>query len=91
MVIRLRQACRFTNDILAATYELGGDNFEKLCVECLRLSGFREVFVMAVSDDGGIDIFGRLSIRPPDSGVPNGLLRTTLLAAWDTSPSQQVN
>lgn len=77
--IRVRQARRYISDILQAIFAGGADGFEILCAACMKLSGAREVFTTCSSDDGGIDIFGRLAIRPPDVSVPTGLLQTTLL------------
>ena len=80
--VRARQARVFVSKILQAIYDEcrdRDDQFEVLCASCLRLSGARETFATCSSDDGGIDVYGRLLIRTPDLLVTPGLLQTTLL------------
>lgn len=80
--IRAKQARRYVTDIVRAICAERPDRdaqFEILCAGCLVLSGAKEAFATCSSDDGGIDVYGRLLIRPPDTRVSPGLLQTTLL------------
>jgi len=60
--------------------QLDPDEFERLCAGAMRLSGATRAVVTGGPDDGGIDLYGRIPIRPPDQAVrEKDLLRTALL------------
>jgi hypothetical protein len=54
-------------------------DFEVVCAAVLAESGASPVVATCSGDDGGIDLYGRLPLRPSDLTVPPGLLQTTLL------------
>ena len=60
-------------------YQLGDKNFERLCAKLMQLSGAKEAFAQCTSDDGGIDVYGRLPIRLSDPRIRTGLLRSAIL------------
>ncbi len=63
----------------AAVYNCGFEYFEKLCAKLMVLSGAAEALTTGPTDDGGIDIYGRIPLRLRDSNIREGLLYTTFL------------
>ena len=60
-------------------FHLGHKNFERLCAKLMHLSGAKEAFAQCTSDDGGIDVYGRLPIRLSDPSIRAGFLRSAIL------------
>ena len=58
--------------------QLGDENFERVSAGLMHLSGAKEAFAQCASDDGGIDVYGRLPIRLNDPKIRNGLLRSAI-------------
>lgn len=63
----------------AAVYNCGFDYFEKLCAKLMILSGAIEAYTTGATDEGGIDVYGRIPLRLGDLSVREGLLYTTFL------------
>jgi hypothetical protein len=76
VAVRLRRRLELVPALQNAVYELGDDNFERACAELMLLSGASDAHAIGGSDEGGIDVYGRLPIWVPD--VPEGLLKTHL-------------
>ena len=75
-----RQARACVDDLHEALCRCADVDFEAVCAAALVSSGASEMSATCSGDDGGIDLYGRLPLHPPDSTVQPGLLRTTLLA-----------
>jgi hypothetical protein len=74
-----RNAERLSDLLLNALLDLTPDDFEVVSAASIVLSGAREMKALCTGDEGGIDFYGRLEIRPPSSSIPAGLMHTTLL------------
>jgi hypothetical protein len=74
-----RNAERLSDHLLKALLELTPDDFEVVSAASMVLSGAREMKALCTGDEGGIDFYGRLEIRPPSSSIPAGLMHTTVL------------
>ena len=55
------------------------DEFEIVSAAALVLAGAREMHALCTGDEGGIDFFGRLEVRPASAQIPPGILHTTIL------------
>lgn len=78
--VELRERLALVDDLLLSIYECGDSVFESMSAKMLRESGAIETFVTAPSNDGGIDIYGRIPLRLQAPDVPKSLLRTTILS-----------
>lgn len=76
---RIRDGIHLIPEMLDAIYACNAAIFERICARLMALSGATEYFVTGHSDEGGIDIFGRVPLRMRDSAVPGSLLHTSLL------------
>jgi hypothetical protein len=74
-----RSAERLSELLLNALLGLSTDDFEVVSAASMVLSGAREMKALCTGDEGGIDFYGRLEIRPPSTGIPAGLMHTTVL------------
>jgi hypothetical protein len=74
-----RSAERLSVLLLKALLDLSTDDVEVVSAASLMLSGAREMKALCTGDEGGIDFYGRLEIRPPSSSIPVGLMHTTIL------------
>jgi hypothetical protein len=74
-----RNAERLSDFLLKALLQLTPDDFEVVSAASMVLSGAREMKALCTRDEGGIDFYGRLEIRPPSSSIPAGLVHTTVL------------
>jgi hypothetical protein len=74
-----RNVERLSNSLLKALLDLTPDDFEVVSAASIVLSGAREMKALCTGDEGGIDFYGRLEIRPPASIIPAGLMHTTVL------------
>jgi len=54
-------------------------DFEIVCAACLTLAGGKKTHALCTGDEGGIDFYGRLPVRGPDTAVSSGLVYTTIL------------
>lgn len=77
--IAARKGLALLPDMAAAIYERGDCTFEKLCAAVMVLSGALEAFAGCASDDGGIDVYGRLPLRLTDERINAGILHTAIL------------
>ena len=75
-----RQARACVDDLHEALCRCADFDFEVVCAAALIKSGASTMVATCSGDDGGIDLYGRLPLRPPDSAVRPGLLQTTILA-----------
>lgn len=67
------------NELLDHLVTLHPNDFEVVCAAALVLSGAHEMKALCTGDEGGIDFFGRLMVRPPSDQIAPGLLYTTIL------------
>jgi hypothetical protein len=74
-----RNVERLSDSLLKALLALTPDDFEVVSAASMVLSGAREMKALCTGDEGGIDFYGRLEIRPPSSSIPAGLMHTTVL------------
>lgn len=74
-----RQARACLDGLHTALWRCSDFDFEVVCAAALAKSGASCVFATCSGDDGGIDLYGRLPLRPPDPAVRPGLLQTSLL------------
>ena len=74
-----RNAERLSDLLLKALLNLTPDDFEVVSAASMVLSGAREMKALCTGDEGGIDFYGRLEIRPASSSIPAGLMHTTIL------------
>lgn len=65
--------------MLEAVCACGNLIFEKICAGLMHLSGTSNAYATCSTDDGGIDIYGRLPLRLPDVGVNQNIISTHLL------------
>lgn len=75
---RLARAC--VDDLHRSLCSCSDYDFEIVCAAALVMSGASHMVATCSGDDGGIDLYGRLPLRPPDPAMRRGLLQTTLLA-----------
>jgi hypothetical protein len=54
-------------------------DFEVVCAAALFESGALPIVATCSGDDGGIDLYGRLPLRPADANIQQGILQTTVL------------
>jgi Restriction endonuclease len=66
--------------LLGSLLTLTPNDFEVVCAATLKLAGAREMRALCTGDEGGIDFYGRLEVRPPSQQVPPGILHTTILS-----------
>lgn len=64
---------------LDALIALGDRCFEFVCAATLRLAGASESLATGVGDEGGIDIYGRIPIRPASGLIQRSVLATSIL------------
>lgn len=74
-----RQARVYANDLHRSLCACSDFDFEVACAAALAESGASPMVATCSGDDGGIDLYGRLPLRPSDVTVSPALLRTTLL------------
>jgi len=74
-----RQMWQFSDQVLKAILKKDDKFFEILCAACLKLSGANEAYALCSSDEGGIDIFGRIPLAPDLYKIKSGILETNLL------------
>lgn len=55
------------------------NEFEIVSAAALLLAGAREMHALCTGDEGGIDCYGRLEIRPRSQLVPDRIIHTTIL------------
>jgi restriction endonuclease Mrr len=55
------------------------DQFEVVAAAAIELAGAHEMRALCTGDEGGIDFYGRLLVRPPSSKVTPGIVYTTIL------------
>lgn len=77
--IAARQGFALAPHMLAAIYGSGDVAFEKVCAAIMRLSGATEAFASCASDDGGIDVYGRIPLGLNDDRVKSGILSTAIV------------
>jgi hypothetical protein len=75
----VRERLSLLTPMLDAVYASGNIMFEKVCAGLMHLSGASEAHATCSTDDGGIDVYGRLPLRLPDPGIHQSLLGTCLL------------
>jgi len=78
--IRARKVFKFVDEIREAIVEETDRAFECLCALCLKMSGAYEAYASCADDDGGIDIYGRISIGKPIETIDAKLLETNILS-----------
>jgi hypothetical protein len=74
-----RNAEALSSQLLNTLLDLTPDDFEVVSAASMVLSGAQEMKALCTGDEGGIDFYGRLPIRPPSAIIPKGLIHTTLL------------
>jgi hypothetical protein len=74
-----RSAEKLSELLLKALLDLTPDDFEVVSAASMMLSGAREMKALCTGDEGGIDFYGRLEIRPSSTSIPAGLMHTTVL------------
>lgn len=74
-----RAARELMPGVIQMMAQLSADEFEVLCALALRRSGAKEAFALKTHDEGGVDFFGRISVKPHIPEVPTSLLRTSFL------------
>jgi hypothetical protein len=74
-----RNAEKLSGLLLNTILDLTPDDFEVVSAASMVLSGAREMKALCTIDEGGIDFYGRLEIRPSSSRIPAGIIHTTLL------------
>jgi hypothetical protein len=62
-----------------ALISLGPCAFERIAAGVMRLSGATEAIAGCASDDGGIDVYGRIPLRRTNIEMPAGLLPAVIL------------
>ena len=75
----VREKLSLLTPILEAMYASGDIMFEKVCAGLMSLSGASDAYATCSTDDGGIDVYGRLSLRLPDVSINQNLIGTCLL------------
>ena len=76
---RIRKRLHLVPEYLKAIVKLGDRCFEFVSAASLTLAGASESFATEAGDEGGIDIYGRLPIRPASATVPSSILATSIL------------
>jgi len=74
----LRERLNTIDGLVEIVASMDDNAFEYLCAAIIVRNGASDANVTAHSDDGGIDVFGRLPVLVGDSRIPRGLARTTL-------------
>jgi hypothetical protein len=69
----------FKMDVARAVYGLGAELFVCLCCRILSNEGAGVARKTGNTDEGGIDMYGRLSLRIQDPDIDRRVLRTTVL------------
>lgn len=77
--VAARQALHLVPQMIEVIYSLGDCLFEKICAAMMRLSGADQAFAGCASDDGGIDIYGRIPLRLGNANIQKGILQTAFL------------
>lgn len=78
--IRARKTFKLIDDVWYAILDEDDFAFESFCAACLKLSGVEEAHASCAVDDGGIDLFGRISIGKPELRIDARLLETNILS-----------
>lgn len=60
----LREVAHLHEDMLQTIRTVGPASFETFCAQVLKLLGAQDSFKTRLSQDGGADLFARMSIRP---------------------------
>ena len=74
---RLARAC--VDPLHQALCNCADYDFEVVCAAALCKSGASPMVATCSGDDGGIDLYGRLPLRPADVNIRQGILNTTVL------------
>lgn len=74
-----RTAEGLAEDLLNHLTTITPDEFEVVSAAALLLAGAREMHALCTGDEGGVDCYGRLEIRPRSHLVPEGIIHTTIL------------
>lgn len=75
-----RKRLVYLDAMIEALVSLGPCAFERITAGVMRLSGATEAFAGCASDDGGIDVYGRIPLRRTDTlEMPAGLLPAVIL------------
>ena len=74
-----RSAETLSGQLLNTLLDLTPNDFEIVCAASMVLSGAREMKALCTGDEGGIDFYGRLQVRPSSLLIPEGIIHTTLL------------
>lgn len=75
-----RKRLMYLDAMNEALVNLGPCAFERIAAGVMRLSGATEAFAGCASDDGGIDVYGRIPLRRTDTiEMPAGLLPAVIL------------
>jgi hypothetical protein len=78
--IRARKTFKLVDDVWNAILDENDFVFESFCAACLKFSGVEEAYASCSVDDGGIDLFGRISIGKPEPRIDARLLETNILS-----------
>ena len=74
-----KQAWALADELLEHLVTVDPKDFEVVCAAAVMLSGAQEMRALCTGDEGGIDFYGRLLVRPPSERVEPGILHTTVL------------
>lgn len=74
-----RRRLELSSTYLEALVALGDRVFEFVCAAAMRLAGASAAFTTEPGDEGGIDFYGRIAIRPSQSGIAPTALSTSLI------------
>ena len=77
----MKSVWRLGDPLLNHLVTLTPDDFEVVAGAAVALSGGEQMRVLCTGDEGGIDFYGRLAIRPPSPRVDAGILYTTIVPA----------
>lgn len=78
---RARRTFVYVDDLWDAILAESDFAFECLCAICLKMSGAEDAQASCSSDDGGIDIFGRILIGRHTPNIDTKLLETNILSS----------
>lgn len=74
-----RSAEGLAEDLLDHLTKITPDEFEIVSAAAILLAGAKEMYALCTGDEGGVDCYGRLEIRPRSQLVAEGILHTTIL------------
>ena len=74
----IRARIHLKDALSTAVFNLGHQTFESICSRVMTASGASESFVTEAADEGGVDFYGRIAIRPASGDIRSGLATTTL-------------